>query len=304
MGSLHLITGYAGRPHISAEDSGSFNTDIFGTGQYILGRGNRLAAQVISNNEVKILDGDILMQGRHIRMDVNTSQSMVIENGQQGFNRNDLIVARYIKNTETGIESCSLEVIKGTPASGSAQDPDYTAGNILEDHAILNEMPLYRIPINNLTIGTPVRMCEVVTDIQTIVSEKVDAKFPIASENIADGAITVNKLTQNLQTPIKVVTFPGIKMVDSSTPPKTIDKIVPDGVGLVTSAVLSLDGYTPLSIVNCHTTGGQSTRCLVTNLNINGENKASVTLRYTGTSTSGATPDVYFNVLFIRNELL
>lgn len=162
MGNLHLVTGYAGEAHITAEDQGSLNAAVFGEGQFVLNRGNKLSASVVTNNQIKVLDGDILMQGRHIRLNNGTYIELAIENGAQGYNRNDLIVARYTKNSSTGIEDCNLVVIKGTATTGTASDPEYTSGDIIGGNALQNDMPLYRVPIDGLNVQELVPMFTVI----------------------------------------------------------------------------------------------------------------------------------------------
>lgn len=152
MGNLHLVTGYAGEAHITADDQGSLNAAVFGEGQFVLNRGNKFSANVVTNNQIKVLDGDILMQGRHIRMNSGSFVELTIENGAQGYYRNDLIVARYTKNSSTGVEDCNLVVIKGTATTGTASDPEYTSGDIIGGNALQNDMPLYRVPINGLNV--------------------------------------------------------------------------------------------------------------------------------------------------------
>lgn len=72
MSNLHLVTGYAGKEHITSNDQGSFNAALMGTGEFVLERGKQFEAQIISNNTVRVFDGDLLMQGRHIRLKENT----------------------------------------------------------------------------------------------------------------------------------------------------------------------------------------------------------------------------------------
>lgn len=161
MANMHLVTGYAGQEHVNAADHGALNAALFGEGQFVLLKGNQLAASIITNNSIRVLDGDIMMQGRHIRLNEGTYVDLAIENGQQGYLRNDLIVARYEKNSATGIEECNLVVIKGTAVTQNPADPAYTNGSIIEDHDILNDMPLYRVPLNGLNVGNLVRLFDV-----------------------------------------------------------------------------------------------------------------------------------------------
>lgn len=159
MANMNLVTGFAGTPHVTANDAGTLNAAIFGTGQYVLHYGNKLQAAVISNNTVRVLDGVAMMQGRQIRIEDATSVDVTIENGASGYFRNDLIVVRYTKDANTGIEEANLVVIKGTPSAEVAVDPDYTSGNIFGG-AALNDMPLYRIPIDGINVKDPVALFE------------------------------------------------------------------------------------------------------------------------------------------------
>lgn len=78
--STHLVTGRAGRPHVSAEDIGAKDSGVFGAENYVLETGNQFACVIINNNLIRIKDGDLIMQGRHVR--VEGYEEVVIENGQ------------------------------------------------------------------------------------------------------------------------------------------------------------------------------------------------------------------------------
>lgn len=158
MANMHLITGYAGTEHVTSEDHAVFHSTFLGNGQFVFDRGSKLAATVVSNNQIRIADGDIYMQGRHIRIDSDTYVDLDVANGAQGYVRNDLIVVRYTKNAATGIEEANLVVIQGTASTSSASDPEYTTGNILDGGVLQNDMPLYRLTINGLNVDTPVAL--------------------------------------------------------------------------------------------------------------------------------------------------
>lgn len=174
MGNLHLVTGYAGQAHITAEDHGSLNAALLGSGHYVLERGNKFSASAITSNQIRVLDGDLLIQGRHVRMPENTYVDLAIDSGAQGVKRNDLIVARYTKNSGTGVEDCNLVVIKGTAVSGNPVDPEYVSGDILGNHDVQVDFPLYRIPIDGLTVGTLVQLFSVVKVVTTNDDGKID----------------------------------------------------------------------------------------------------------------------------------
>lgn len=153
---MHLVTGYAGEEHIKSRDDGAFNAAFFGADQFVMESGSQFEASIIDNNTVRVLDGDLLMYGRHALIEPLKYEDITIKTGTAGKNRIDLIVVRYEKNTNDGTESTYLEVIQGTEAEIGAVPPEYTDGNILEG-ATMNQMPLYQVAINGvvLTSVTP-----------------------------------------------------------------------------------------------------------------------------------------------------
>lgn len=151
MGNVHLVTGYAGKAHVQAADTGSFNVAMYDNNEFVFNRGNMFQASIVTNNKVRVLDGDLLMQGRHIRLNEGSYVDLIIENGQQSLKRYDLIVARYTKDAVTSVEDVNLVVIKGTAAESPA-DPAHTSGDLLEAHDVLNDMPLFRVKLDGLNI--------------------------------------------------------------------------------------------------------------------------------------------------------
>lgn len=195
MGNLHLVTGHAGTAHVTAADHGSLNAAIFGEDQYVLNRGSKFATTVISNNSIRVADGDIIMQGRHIRLNEGSYVDLSIGNGTQGMFRNDLIVVRYTKDSISGIEDCNLVVIKGTASTGSATDPEYTVGDIINDHVLIADMPLFRVPLDGLNVQTPVALFEEASFIKEgSVTSKMLADKAVATAKIASKAVTKEKI--------------------------------------------------------------------------------------------------------------
>ncbi len=92
---LRLVTGYAGRAHISSADVGSYNIATLGDGNYVLNKGSKFEAYYAAANVLRIKDGDLIFQGRHIRQKENSTEDIPIANGKVGMFRNDLIVIRY-----------------------------------------------------------------------------------------------------------------------------------------------------------------------------------------------------------------
>lgn len=96
-----------------------------------MGAGMMFDASIINNNTVRVLDGDLLMYGRYIRIDKSTHEDLTITTGTAGKKRIDLIVMTYEKDSDTGTETAYLEVVKGQAATGTPTEPEIINGNIL-----------------------------------------------------------------------------------------------------------------------------------------------------------------------------
>lgn len=155
--SLHLVTGYAGREHVTANDQASWQMATYASGEFVLKRGTMFAAEQQSNNTIVIGSGEASMQGRYIKLNPDTTESITIENGTAGTKRNDLICIRYTRDSVTSIETAEFVVLKGTEAA-NAVDPVITKGNITDGADEINEMPLYRVRLDGMAIVSIERM--------------------------------------------------------------------------------------------------------------------------------------------------
>lgn len=149
--AIDIVDAFQGKPHVTADAVGGFKAGIVGEEDYILPAGEQMKATVISNNKIRIAEGEAVMQGRHWRIKPNTYEDVTIENGAQNMNRKDAIIARYTKNADTGIEKVELAVLKGTPTSGTAIAPAQEKGNILEG-TMKHEMLLYIVSLKGLNV--------------------------------------------------------------------------------------------------------------------------------------------------------
>ncbi|KFI91138.1 hypothetical protein BISA_1735, partial [Bifidobacterium saguini DSM 23967] len=156
--TVELITGFAGTPHIGSDDIGAFQAGIVGPGDYALATGNQLKATMSNANTIAIQSGDAVLNGRHVHLTGTTTAT--VQSGTQGQKRNDKVVLRYTKNTTTGVETCSIVVIKGTATTGTAADPAHNTDSILNGVAT-HDMPLYRIPLDGIIVGTLVPLFNV-----------------------------------------------------------------------------------------------------------------------------------------------
>lgn len=147
---LHLVTAHLDEPHVTAENQGNLNIEIFGNGDFVFDAGRNFEAGIISNNLVRIYDGRAMMEGRYFELDEGDYEDVTVENGTQNTKRIDLIVARYVKDSETAIETISLEIIKGTPSETPVQ-PEYNDGSIADGDSPV-DFPMYAVHIDGLNI--------------------------------------------------------------------------------------------------------------------------------------------------------
>ena len=152
-----LVTGHANKAHATAEQAAGLNAGILGLDDYVLNVHDKLKITVVSANKVTIGTGELVMQGRHVSQ--GTPEDLIVTNGSQGQKRNDLIVCRYAKGSQN-IESAKLVVVRGTPTTGTPTDPAVNTTSPL-DGGTTYDMPLYRIPLDGITIGTPVALFNV-----------------------------------------------------------------------------------------------------------------------------------------------
>lgn len=184
--TVELITGFAGTPHIGSDDIGAFQAGIVGPGDYALTTGNQLKATMSNANTIAVQSGDAVLNGRHVHLTGTTTAT--VQSGTQGQKRNDIAVLRYSKNTTTGVETCSLVVLKGTPATGTPADPAHNTGSILDGVATA-DMPLYRIPLDGITVGTLVPLFNVLKpmkDVWDSLTQRVKTawRVPYSSGNV------------------------------------------------------------------------------------------------------------------------
>lgn len=187
---MKIITGYRAEPHITAQQDRNVNMGIFGSGTYIVDMGSKMAATVVSANEITIADGLLIAEGCTAEIERGTSESLEIANGSQGMLRTDLIVARYTKASGTGVEDMQLAVITGTPAASNPADPSYNTGSIASGDTLV-DFPLYKVSLNGISI-------ESVTRIPSIVSVAKTSDVSAVSSALSTLSNTVTTLSNKI----------------------------------------------------------------------------------------------------------
>lgn len=153
--TIELVDGKAGVAHISSEDKAIIHQAKFGKSDMVFDWGDVLKCTMGSANKATIGTGCASIQG--LDWHITSAESVTISNGSQGMKRNDIICAHYNRNPKTGNELVELVVLKGSPNATAAADPTIPSGKILSG-AVDAYMPLWRIPLDGITVGTPVRL--------------------------------------------------------------------------------------------------------------------------------------------------
>lgn len=165
--AFEIVDGMTGTKHISSDDMSALNVATIGNANCVLKYGDDFKITMASANSATLGTGVGMVGGKRFWNQAATS--LTVQSGTQGQKRNDLVVARYAK-TDAGIESITPVVIKGTPSTGTAADPATTS----------NDLKLWRIPLNGITVGTPVKLFTPVTPLATLedsVSSETDYQF-------------------------------------------------------------------------------------------------------------------------------
>ena len=166
---MQIVTGYTGEAHITSSQDRAINQGIVGGGSYILSTGSQMAATAASANEVRIADGVLSMQGCMAVIPEGSYDSVTITSGTAGYNRIDLIVARYTRDTSTEVETMELAVIEGTPSASTASTPTYTDGDIQAGDTYV-ETPLYKVWLTGVNVALT-RMATLIDDTAAITAD-------------------------------------------------------------------------------------------------------------------------------------
>lgn len=153
--AFEIVDGMTGTKHISSDDLSALNVATIGKADCVLKYGDDFKLTMESANSATLGTGVGMVGGKRFWNQAATR--LTVQSGTQGKKRNDLVVARYAK-TSAGIESITPVVIKGTPTTGTAADPEVTA----------NDLKLWRVPLDGISVGDPVKLFEPVASLATL----------------------------------------------------------------------------------------------------------------------------------------
>ena len=228
---MQLNTGDTGRAVSPAAD-GSLYSKIFGSGCYVLSGGNELKAEIQSNNLIKIYDGDLIMQGRHSYIPASDSDNVTINNGSQGMNRKDLIVARYTKDS-TGVEDVTLQVVQGMATSGAATAPGYTDGDILKG-ATAKDFPLYEVSLTGINITEVKKLFKVLGTNEDLSNKLTELNGK--TENILQFKAFTKVARVSGSSSVQIITLADLQVIFPNATDKNSGAFVMNGDGVSTDA--------------------------------------------------------------------
>ena len=153
--AFEAVDACFGTPHISSDDLAALNEATIGKRDCVLKWGDDFKAVMTDANTCLVGTGVGMVGGK--RFWNQAAVSLTVQGGTQGQKRNDLVVARYAK-TSSGTESITPVVVKGTPSTGTPADPATTS----------NDLRLWRIPLDGINAGEPVRLFDAVTPLAAL----------------------------------------------------------------------------------------------------------------------------------------
>lgn len=164
---MKIVTGKTGTPHVTSRQFRGMMEGIIGQDSYIITHGENLELELVTNNKLKIKSGMMCHHGNISTVEIGTYDEVTIQNGTQGMKRIDLVVNRYSKNDETGIESNDWIVIQGTPAADDPATPSYTEGN-LQEGDLVDDCPVFEVHLDGINVTEVKKLLSVTPDMSTL----------------------------------------------------------------------------------------------------------------------------------------
>ncbi|MDB6800940.1 hypothetical protein PMR96_05450, partial [Bifidobacterium longum] len=227
-----LVTGSHGGddPHVESKHDALMHAAMLGRGGYILKTRNWTMKPTAKDaNNITIPAWNLVVEGRQIYIAAPTDVN--IQSGSQGQKRCDLIVARYALNSGTGVETVTLEAIKGKPSAATPADPGIETGSIIGG-AIVSDLPLCRVNLDGITItsiDTLVNVMQPLEDVwDSLTQRSTTWRVPYSSDSILltrigdicfmGGNVKFNSSGQNNYTKAQEKLPEGYRPVTVNTP--------------------------------------------------------------------------------------
>lgn len=263
----YIVTGYTGQPHVTAQDDAAFNR-VAGVYYYFIKQKTNDENPMITvsgDRVVSMPKMTLLLSGIVCRLD--GSETISLDVGASGVYRTDIICGKYTKEASTGIESFTLEVIKGTPTSSvSGGAPTIPTGDVTKGETCY--WPLFSVKLygNNAqeikrVIQSVYTLAEItnwhsehnsdVADIPSIRNVVIDNRNKIATNttNIETNRKSIVGLIGDVSKQGEKVSSAVMKNDIVTQSFSTSDSTIPAGGIGELSVVPNKSGYRPLGIV-------------------------------------------------------
>ncbi|WP_230319323.1 hypothetical protein [Bifidobacterium longum] len=228
-----LVTGSHGGddPHVESKHDALMHAAMLGRSGYILKTRNWTMKPTAKDaNNITIPAWDLVVEGRQIYIAAPTDVN--IQSGSQGQKRRDLIVARYALNSGTGVETVTLEAIKGKPSAATPADPGIETGSIIGG-AIVSDLPLCRVNLDGITItsiDTLVNVMQPLEDVwDSLTQRSTTWRVPYSNNSIsltrvgdicfAGGNVKFNQSGENNYTQARETIPVGYRPAETSNVP-------------------------------------------------------------------------------------
>lgn len=164
---MKIVSGKTGTPHVTSEQFRQIIEGTVGQGSYILTSGENLEPELASNNMLKIRGGMMSHHGNVSCVELNTYDEVTLTNGSQGVKRIDLVVNRYTRNDETGLEKNEWIVIIGTPDASSPKVPQHTIGN-LQNGDLTDDCPVFEVHYDGINVTEVKKLLPVMDNLESL----------------------------------------------------------------------------------------------------------------------------------------
>lgn len=235
---MEIVSGKTGSPHVTSQQFRQILEGTIGQGSCILTSGENLEPELTSNNLLKIRSGIMAHHGNVSAVKIGTYDEVTITNGTQGMKRKDLVVNRYTRNKETGIETGEWLYIMGTPTSGTPTVPVYTKGN-LQEGDLVDDCPVFEITLDGINVTEVKKLLEVLPSMATIKDDLADTSGKIAVKSY-------KQADMHLQSFYNVSAFSAYKVgrevhFNVSLDPKSGTTLLANKLYAITSAAIATD---------------------------------------------------------------
>lgn len=160
--AVKIVTGRRGEAHITSDEIKAQNIEAFGNGKFVFDIAPHLWPEKLSasdNTHIKINSGMLMSHGVQMGVEFDgVGVTLELDSGIPGYQRYDLVVMRYTRNTELDIENAELVVKKGTPVviGNPVPIPEYVDHEPLKG-AIEDETPICKLFFDGATLIEPTK---------------------------------------------------------------------------------------------------------------------------------------------------